>query len=188
MANSAIDDYMPRFDARERHQTAVRASPERVYEAVRRLDISSSFAIAWLFRLRNLPALLSGRRPMRLTLNLEGLEKAGFMVLEERPGEEVLLGLVGRFWSPAGDVQRVTKHEFRNFERRGYAYAAWNFRIRRRRDGVVLTTETRVRCTTSRSRRLFRIYWTLVGPFSGLIRREMLRLIKREAKRPSPGV
>jgi hypothetical protein len=29
---------------------------------------------------------------------------------------------------------------------------------------------------------LFRAYWTIVGPFSGLIRREMLRLVKREAE------
>ncbi len=188
MTDSAIDDYMPRFDVRERRRTAVSASPERVYEAVRRLDISSSPTISWLFRLRRLPAVLSGRPPIRLALNLEGLEQAGFMVLEERPGEEVLLGIVGRFWFPAGDVQRVTKHEFRNFDRRGYAYAAWNFRIRPRRNGVVLTTETRVRCTTPRARRLFRIYWTLIGPFSGLIRREMLHLIKREAERPSSAV
>lgn len=185
MANFEIDDHMPRFDVRERHQTTVRASPERVYQAIRRLDMSSSPTISWLFRLRQLPAVLSGRGPVRPALNLAGLEQAGFVVLEERPGEEVLLGIVGRFWSPAADVQRVTKHEFLNFDRPGYAYAVWNFRIRRRRNGILLTTETRVRCTTPRAGRRFRIYWTLIGPFSGLIRREMLRLIKREAERSS---
>jgi hypothetical protein len=33
------------------------------------------------------------------------------------------------------------------------------------------------------SRRRFRLYWLFIGPFSGLIRRKILRSIKHEAER-----
>ena len=179
--STAIDDYIPRWDVRERHRTTVSASPERVYSAIRGADMGRSPIISLLFRLRELPAALKRKPRRRPRLNLDGLLEAGFMILEEREGEEILLGLVGRFWSPAANVRRSTPGQFRAFDLPGHAYAAWNFRVRSGA-GVVLSTETRVRCTSRRSRTLFRVYWTLVGPFSGLIRREMLRLIKLDAE------
>ena len=48
-------------------------------------------------------------------------------------------------------------------------------------NGCLLTTETRVHATTARARRLFRLYWLIVGPFSALIRRRWLRAIARAA-------
>jgi hypothetical protein len=48
--------------------------------------------------------------------------------------------------------------------------------------GCLLTTETRVHATTARARRLFRLYWLIVGPFSALIRRRWLRAIARAAR------
>jgi hypothetical protein len=46
-----------------------------------------------------------------------------------------------------------------------------------------MVTETRVLCTDDEARRRFSLYWRLVGPFSALIRRVLLRRIKREAER-----
>ena len=40
---------------------------------------------------------------------------------------------------------------------------------------------TRVQTTSTRSRRLFRAYWLVVGPFSALVRRRWLRAIARYA-------
>jgi len=48
-------------------------------------------------------------------------------------------------------------------------------------DGSILSTETRVRATTPRTRRTFRLYWLVVGPFSALIRRRWLRAAARAA-------
>ncbi len=39
--------------------------------------------------------------------------------------------------------------------------------------------ETRVQCLGPRARRNFRLYWALIGPFSGLIRKEALRLVRK---------
>ncbi len=44
-----------------------------------------------------------------------------------------------------------------------------------------LSTETRVKCVDGAAYRRFVLYWALIKPFSGWIRREMLRSIERRA-------
>lgn len=182
-----IDEYLPQHDFVERHQTFIRAPRGLVYKAVRHLDMTRSPVIRSLFVLRSLPAFLSrrsGQKRERLGLTLDGLLNSGFVLLEEKPGEELLLGLIGRFWTPSGGLVRVDADEFRAFRRPGYTRAAWNFSLFEEEDGnTLLVTETRVQCTDSTSRKRFGLYWTVIGPFSGLIRREILRSIKHDAER-----
>ncbi len=184
-----IDELLPDYDVVERHQLDVRAPVERVYDAVRALNLRRSRTIRWLFVLRELPALArsSDRGNERLGLTLDGLLRSGFVLLGEKPGQELVLGLVGRFWTPSGDIQRLGASGFRTFGGPGYAKAAWNFSLSEREEGTTrLVTETRVLCLDGASRRRFRLYWLFIGPFSGLIRREMLRSIKRAAEDPKP--
>ncbi|HJS47103.1 MAG TPA: hypothetical protein VJ773_03850 [Gemmatimonadales bacterium] len=69
----------------------------------------------------------------------------------------------------------------------GLARAAWSWAVqpeaRNGRTGTRLTTETRVVCADAPARASFSRYWRVVRPFSGLIRRSMLRTIRREAER-----
>jgi hypothetical protein len=171
-----IDDFLPVYDVTERHQALiVSGSVDEVYAAVRRLDMSSARITPWLFRLRGM------QTPTALTL--DQLLKMRFILLGERVNEELLLGVVGKFWKPCGDLRRLDVEGYRAFDEEGYAKAAWNFSLAQRSaDRVLLRTETRVRCMDARSRRRFRLYWRLVGPFSGLIRMEMLREIKRQVE------
>ena len=185
MPPDLIDEYLPEYDFVERHRTLIRAPREAVYEAVRRLDMIRSPVIRGLFALRSLPAILarsSTRKNERLGLTLDGLLGSGFVLLGERRGEELLLRLVGRFWTPSGGTLPVDADEFRAFRRPGYARAVWNFSLSEEDGNTLLATETRVQCTDGTSRRRFGIYWTVIGPFSGLIRREILRSIKRDAE------
>jgi hypothetical protein len=169
---------MPAFDVSERHHVEVRAPRNEIYKQVRKLDMSDARLTHFLFRLR-------GMRSSQC-LTLDDLLKTGFCILDERAGEELLLGLVGRFWTPAGNILCVTPETFRDFNRSGYAKAAWNFSLMPNENGAVrLTTETRVQCTDKLSRWQFRLYWMLIGSFSALIRREMLRTLKRNAERQS---
>ncbi len=184
-----IDDWMPVYDAAERHSTLVDASAERVWAAAQSLDLSRSPLVRVLFALRSAGGVFTARRKGERGLGstLEGLKANGFVVLDERPGEELLLGLVGRFWRLNGGIVRVTAAEFRAFHRPGYATATWNFTLAPEAGRMRLATETRVRCTDAASRRAFLRYWRLVGPFSGLIRMEMLRTLRRAAEHPAPG-
>jgi hypothetical protein len=58
---------------------------------------------------------------------------------------------------------------------------AFDLRAEPRPGGSLLTTETRVHALTPRARRLFRLYWLVVGPFSALIRRRWLKAIAARA-------
>ncbi len=64
-------------------------------------------------------------------------ENFRFVLLGERPDEELLLGLVGKFWTPAGELLRLAREEFTGFNKRGYAKAARNFSLTRTSDDVV---------------------------------------------------
>ncbi len=174
-----IDDFLPDWDVRERHCTKVHAPPQRVYAAVRQLDLSDARLSMLLFRLRGLRSCL---RPSP-DFNLDHFLKMGFHLLAEKPEEELVLGLVGRFWTLRGELRRVNTEDFRSFSERGYAKAVWNFSLSRQADEtVLLETETRVRCLDEVSRKRFRFYWMLIGGFSGVIRRDVLKAIKRTAE------
>jgi hypothetical protein len=98
-------------------------------------------------------------------------------------GFELVLGLVGKFWTFTGKIERVDASQYFQFSTRGYAKVAWNFAIDESGQGVVrLSTETRVKCTDGHSRRRFTLYWFLVGHFSRLIRKEILRCVKKSVE------
>ena len=169
-----IDDYAPEYDIASRHHIDVEAAPDAVYAAARTLDLRRSTLIRVLFRLRGLPTH---------RLDMEGFLSFGFVLLDEVPQQEFVLGLIGRFWTTRGALQRFEPAAFRPFDQPGYAKAAWTFYLDPQPEGPVrLITETRVQCTDAASLHCFRRYWRLVGPFSGLVRREMLRVIKQEAE------
>ena len=107
----------------------------------------------------------------------------GFTLLEERPGEQLLLGTVGRFWRARGELCTSSPDRFRAPSPAGIAKAAWNFAVGIREDGATeLTTETRVLCADAATRRRFLAYWMLIKPFSGLIRQEMLAAVRSTAE------
>jgi len=174
-----IDEFLPTYDVGEIHQTIVRAPLDEVYSAIRKLDISQARMTMFLFRLRGLPSGIS----VPSCFTLDDFLKMRFILLGEIPNEELLLGLVGRFWSPSGELRCLDVEGFRSFNEPGVAKAAWNFALIGQADGTVwVRTETRVYCLDKWSRRRFRLYWLLIRPFSGLIRREILQAIKRNAE------
>lgn len=180
-----IDKCLPNYDVVERHRILVNAAPGVVYDAARNLDLSDSRIVRALFRMREIPGWCRSRssRTGRLGLTLQDLTASGFVILGERPGDEIVLGLVGRFWTARGGIKHVDAEGFGTFSSPGYAKAAWNFSLRKTSDAVTeLATETRVLCLDDSSRRRFKLYWTLIAPFSGLIRMEALRSIKRAAE------
>ena len=169
------DKYLDKWDAASEHNINIHGDAAVIYAAARELDFSKSWIIRFLFALRGLPARNAG---------LASLDKIGFKMLEEQPPDEFVIGIVGRFWTPGGHLIATTPQEFITFTEPGFARATWSFRIEKAEDGQkTLYTFTRVRCTDSKSRRSFLRYWRFIGPFSGLIRREILSLIKTSVEK-----
>ena len=178
-----IDEHLPRYDVVERHQVVVAATPRRVYSSARALDTGHLPFTAALLAVRGIPHLLTGSvRPSR-RMTLDTLTALGFVVLADIPPQEFVLGVVGRFWHPTSGIVRIAAADFADYAEPGCARAAWNFRIDPAPGGSRLRTETRIDCVDAPALRRFRLYWAVVGPFSGLIRREMLGMIRRDAER-----
>lgn len=171
---SRIADWLPRFDVSAVHSIEIDAPASTVDALLPSVDFGRSWIVRVLFRLRGLPTECR---------SLGGIGRMGFVPLEHRPGAERLYGLVGRFWTARGEIVALDAHEFRDFERPGYAMAAWSFACEESAaGGTRLWTETRVRCTDPTARRRFLRYWRVVGPFSGWIRRRMLQEIRLRAE------
>lgn len=177
-----LDELMPRPDVAASYQTRVKASLKRTREAMRDADFSQLPLTRILMGLRKLG--WGRQKAEEAASQEERLRPAGFISLPTGSENEVLLGVVGRFWRPdSGTVCGLSAEEFIAFEREGFAKAMWNFTVERESESVTcLATETRVLAYGISARRKFRAYWLLVGPFSGLIRKEMLRMVKRKAE------
>ena len=169
-----IDQFSPRYDVSAQYRIDIHAPIESAYSTARNLEFRESNIVRWLYRLRGLPE--NG-------LSLDGMLKWGFVLLAEQPPQEFVFGLIGRFWTLSGQIQPVQASSFVKFDQPGFAKAVGNIAFIPQGGGNVrVITETRVDCLGETSRRYFRLYWLLIGPFSGIIRKEWLWLIKQRAE------
>ncbi len=175
-----IDEFLPQYHKRAQYEIEVRASAAQTYAALLNADFSDSWIVRTLMRIRGYGS--KTRKPSSGSL-LDRMRAQGFTLLAEIPEQEVVLGVIGRFWRPDGGLLRKPASEFRHFDEPGYARAAWNFSLTKKSEQVtLLATETRIQTFGPAARRLFAAYWTLVEPFSGLIRKAMLKQVKRSAE------
>jgi hypothetical protein len=160
---SRLDDFMPEWDARERHERRVPASPHDAVAAALGIPVAPDGLVRTLFRLRGLP----GGGSVHGALHALGFEQ---LVCEN---ECVVLGASGRPWSPRariGAFSRAGAGEIRMLLEITATDAG---------DGALLVTETRVAAVDARARRAFRRYWLAVGPFSSFVRRRWLLAAER---------
>ena len=169
-------------DAIEPHFIRIAAPREVVYRTLWTADLGKSILIKLLLGLRSLPEFIAHGFPASTqdrSITMQRLIGAGFGLLAENPGEEIVLGVRGRFWRPTGNVLSFQRAAFDGPVPPGVAHGVWNFAIADAPGGqVIVSTETRVTCGDQASRRKFRAYWLLVRPFSGLIRILMLRSLR----------
>ena len=131
-----IDSFLPEYDFSEMHDIKIRATAETVFRALNAVDLCDSAVVRWLFRLRGLPTR---------AMTLREMQSLRFEVLGESENRELLLGLAGRFWTIKGDLRRIDSQNFREFNERGFAKAAWNFSLDKSAGETRLTTETRIK-------------------------------------------
>ncbi len=191
-----LDRYLPQYDVTEAHAVVVDADTDLTWQAVRRSDLSRSAVVHVLLELRSLPNRLQRvlKRqppgPARPPLTLQDMERAGFLLLGESPGHEIVFGSVVQPWKAVtdGPAPQVDPGRFAAFDTPGYVKVAFNIRVEPYGSGrALITTETRTAATDAASLRRFARYWILVGPFSALIRRLALRIVTSDAER-RPGL
>lgn len=163
-----LNKYIPNFQFNEIHKAIVCANIEDAYRSTMELDLSKSKIIKILFGLRGLP--LSKRTFSEVNNDMK------FTLVEEKPHSEFLYG----FWFSNKTEWVTDLNEFEKDNLKYNAKVGWSFYFNERSDGTTeVTTETRVLCLNDKSKFIFSIYWFFIKPFSGLIRIEMLNLIKK---------
>lgn len=178
---SRIDQFLPTHDVSASYQIRINAPPAVVYRCLLRSDFNQLWVVRLLMTIRTGKRQPRNRVPHDLPQRLQG---TGFVILGDIPGQELVVGVAGKFWRPdGGRCLDLTAGDFGEFARPGYAKAAWNFRFRTESgESTLLSTETRIKCFGRAALWKFRFYWSLISPFSGLIRMAILRDVKAKAE------
>jgi hypothetical protein len=168
------EELLPVFDVSDSVATLVTADRETTWDALMEVDLvaigRSKPLIGFLGAVRMLPELAShllhGERPPEAPESLRLRDTAdvpwqngGWTLLGERPGDEIALGLVGKFWRPVISYVNVPPAEFKDFAEPGYAKHVYSLRARKAEGGTLLTAEMRIATTDEHARRWFRRYW-----------------------------
>ncbi len=182
---------MPEYHVRTVHAVEIAATGAIVYDVLLATDFSRGRTVRILMGLRALPACVRHPREMWTRLRRSRAERRVpsfgllqvFTILEEAPGQEIVLGLTGRFWTLSGALVSTQAATFRGAVPPGLARAAWSFRlVDVQSSRTQLVTETRVRCGDETTRRSFLRYWRVIAPGSGVLRRSMLSTVRRRAE------
>jgi hypothetical protein len=195
-----IDRFLPHYDVGVVHAAVFRAAPAQCYLVASELDLFRTPLIRTLIGIRRLPQRVASALRVhgatatpdasRQTFRFRDLVELGWIPLGETPGSEMVLGQVSRPWKGVAVSTHAptTPEQFTCFEEPGFAKIAASLRVvPHGRDSSILTVETRVAITDDASRRRFRRYWVVIGPFSSLVRRTALRLLAAELRRSNPG-
>jgi hypothetical protein len=173
---------MPAYDVKAAYSILIAATPQRVWEELLNADFTNMPIARRLIRLRTVGRRKPSGRPSTLaTMGSRGA--GGFLEISRVPEQEIVLAIAGRFWLPHAPVLRDWKaEEFIALAPHGAAKAVWNFYLTAEGNKSRLSTETRVLCFGRSARMQFRLYWFLIGFFSGWIRKEMLQMVKRNCE------
>ena len=194
------DDFLPVYDVSDAVATVADADRGTAWRALVDVDLlkvgREAPLVGMLGALRMLPEivgqLLHGERPakppesMRLRdLPSIPMSEGGWILLRERAGHEIALGLVGKFWRPAIEWAQVTSaDEFRDFDEPGFAKTVYDLSVREvGSNRTLLSGLMRTATTDEHARRWFRRYWTFgVGSGAHILVAALLDSARRAAE------
>ena len=185
---SRLDDFMPDYHFSEYHEIRVHATPDKVSAALQGVTFDELRVYHALMRIRgfafgrNIKTAALGQRRV-----LDSVSKAasGFVKLDE-DSQEIVFAMAGRPWATRGITRCEDRAAFEAFNDPGAVKIASNLRVKDEGGGWSrVTTETRIRATDETARRTMGVYWRLIYPGSGMIRRTWLNAIRARAERPN---
>jgi hypothetical protein len=172
-----VDEFLPVYDVSDALATTVHADVATTWNALMAVDLidvgRKRPLVAMLGAIRTLPDLIAdalhGELPrgpaarMRLRdLTQLPMNQGGWVMLGERPHDEIALGLVGKFWRPVIEFRDVKAEDFKDFSAPGYAKTIYSLSVRPLDAGhTLLTGVMRTATTDAHARRWFRRYWAL---------------------------
>lgn len=171
-----VDTFLPIFDVSDAVATVVNADLSTTWSALMDVDLSDvgrqQPMVGILSAIRILPDVVSralhGELPpsapaqlrLRDTTTLP-MKNGGWVILGERPRDEIALGMIGTLWRPIIEFAAVTAEGFRDFSQPGFAKTIYALSVRTLDDKrTFLSGVMRTATTDQHARRWFRRYWT----------------------------
>ena len=194
------EEFLRVYDVSDSVATVADAGRDAAWEALLDVDLlklgRETPLVGMLGALRVLPDVVShvlhGERPpkppesMRLRdMPSIPMSEGGWILLGEKPGEEIALGLVGKFWRPVIEWAGIeTADEFRDFDEPGFAKTVYALGTRAlEQNKTLLTGLMRTATTDEQARRWFRRYWTFgVGSGAHILVGALLDSARRAAE------
>ena len=194
-----VDEFLPVYDVSDAVATMVHADLDTTWDALMRVDLldvgRQRPAVVLLGALRMLPEIVSHvlhgetppRAPERMRLRDTAsvpMGEGGWVLLGERPGDEIALGLVGKFWRPVIAYAKFDVAGFRDFAEPGFAKTVYSLSVRAAgANRTLLSGVMRTATTDEHARRWFRRYWTLgVGSGAHVLVSSLLDLTREMAE------
>ena len=200
MSKNFAEDCLPAYDVSDAVAVVIEADRQTVWDALMQVDLLEvgrrSPMVGMLGAIRILPDivahLLHGEPPdkppesMRLgDLPSIPMAEGGWVLLGQRPGHEIALGLIGKFWRPVIEFAGVeTAEEFKAFTEPGFGKTVYDLQVREV-DGnrTLLSGVMRTATTDEHARRWFRRYWAFgVGSGAHLLVGALLDSVRRAAE------
>lgn len=188
----AIQAHLPHPRHVEIHRVTVQAPPDIAWQVARHFDGASIPWVRLLFDLRTLPNRMLGHAPAvddrRLGVDQITAATTGFMLLEERPGQEFVVGAVGQFWQLEIPFAKITPADFAKLDAPGWGKVAWSVHVEPFGTGSQIVLELRTTATDEESWKKQVRYFHVIGPASHLIRSSMMAHLEAElGPMPRPG-
>lgn len=200
---SLLEELLPVYDVSDSVATVVAADLATTWEALLEVDLLDVGrrrpVVGLLGALRALPAMVGHilhgdvppKAPARMRLRdttLSPASEGGWILLGERPCDELVLGLVGQFWRPIIAFAEVPAEDFRDFATPGFAKTVYALAVRpidARRP--LLSGTMRTATTDEHARTRFRRYWTLgVGSGAHVLVHGVLDVARELAESKAP--
>jgi hypothetical protein len=194
------ENLLPVYDVSDAVATVAEAGRETAWQALLDVDLlklgREAPVVGMLGALRMLPEvvghLLHAEAPAKppASMRLRDLPSipmydGGWVLLGERSGEEIALGLVGKFWRPVIEFAPITSaDEFRRFDEPGFAKTVYDLSVRElAANQTLLSGLMRTATTDEHARRWFRRYWTFgVGSGAHILVGALLDSARRAAE------
>ena len=155
--------------------------PRRLHAALKGVDMGRAWIMRLMLSVCTAPALLRPENPRTdFGFTFRDLERFGFTLLADEPAEALIFGLIGRFWTPSGDIRPFAAEAW-DRARGDLVKLALGFHITETQDGSRIDSEIRAICLSDDARWIFSGYWPLIRPLNAAARRQLLRAVTQSA-------
>lgn len=180
-----IQKYLPEPRHTETMRIFVNAPVDEAWKAVRYHNVSSIPWVNFLFRLRTITDIFHHNKPAFGDTNKGFIDEIaehneGFIILEENPGKDVVVGAIGKFWHLNIPFESITADQFLTFNKKGCGKVAWSISVEPFLTGSTICFELRTTATDEASWSKLNRYYHIIGMFSKLIRHALMDKLQHD--------